>query len=305
MQEELATIGSEESRPPGSDEAWIFPSRLEDFGDLGDITALFRRASREIAANKNGSTDTAKNEKTEKTESGDAAEATTTKQRITQFADLVRIDWEGLLHGRTWQDLTNTEIEDAIVLALFQRACASLPGDRRAKLAADLIKSSGNPNILNDLTSGSALILAKLTSQQLQLLRATTWDLARAGSKSAGHDNTAPGGATGLATGKSTILGNVEITGSIAFRGELIFDGSLKSGGIIGDALQVGKNAKIKGDIMVDTLDLSGKVTGNTTATGRCELDSTAEVIGTLTATRLAMAEGATLVGEVRLGPAA
>ena len=104
---------------------------------------------------------------------------------------------------------------------------------------------------------------------------------------------------------KSAILGNVEITGSIAFRGELVFDGKLKSGSIVGDTLQVGKNAKIKGDVLVDSLNLSGKITGNTTATQKCELDSTAQVIGTLTASRLAMAEGATLVGQVRLGPAA
>ncbi|MGB8355696.1 MAG: polymer-forming cytoskeletal protein, partial [Chthoniobacteraceae bacterium] len=297
MPEELATISNGESLPPvtaGSDEAWIFPSRLED------ITKLFRDAHRDHSAKLSDPSRLPSGESTAPDEQVDADASEENeprifddlfrrlragtrarhpagsdyKQFITHFADRVRIDWEGLLHGRTWQDLTTTEIEDAIVLAIFQKACSHLTDQDRAQLAASLAKTSGNPNMLGGLLSSGALILAKLPAPHIQLLRTVTWELSRTGTSSSANelDHDA----------KSAILGNVEITGSITFRGELVFNGSLKSGAITGDTLQVGRNAKIKGDILVDTLTLSGKVTGNTTATQKCELDSTAQITGTL-----------------------
>jgi len=318
MPEELATISNGESLSPadaGSDEAWSFPSRLEDFTKLfsdtrsdnaADITPGSRVPPVESAAEENSGPANPNGDeprtfgdlfrRLRMDTRGRPPAGSDYKQFITHVADRVRIDWEGLLHGRTWQDLTPTAIEDAIVLSLFQKACTRLTGADRAKLAADLGEAAGAPEILADLLGSGAIILAKLTGPQIHLMRDAKWELCRTGSTGSLHELSA--------NTKSAILGNVEITGSIAFRGELVFDGKLKSGSIIGDILQVGKNAKIKGDVLVDTLNLSGKITGNTTATEKCALEPTAEIIGTLTAHRLAMAEGATLVGEVRLGPA-
>jgi cytoskeletal protein CcmA (bactofilin family) len=108
-----------------------------------------------------------------------------------------------------------------------------------------------------------------------------------------------------IPNGKSMIQQDVEVSGSIKFKGEMVFGGKLKKGSLTGDLLEVGKDARIKGDITADVLILTGKVTGNVTAMQTCELTASAEVIGDLTANRLSMEEGATLVGQVRLGPKA
>jgi cytoskeletal protein CcmA (bactofilin family) len=104
---------------------------------------------------------------------------------------------------------------------------------------------------------------------------------------------------------KSTILDDVEITGSLDFKGELAFGGQIKKGSITGDSLLVEKSAMIDGDVMTESLRLSGKIIGNVTVMNKCELSSTASLTGDLVSNQLAMEEGATLIGQVRLGPSA
>src|SRR5207237_1496 len=74
-------------------------------------------------------------------------------------------------------------------------------------------------------------------------------------------------------------------------------------GSITGSKLVLGEHAGVKGDVMADTVSLSGKVTGNVTAMDKCELGASAELTGDLVTSRLSMEEGATLLGQVRLGP--
>jgi len=105
------------------------------------------------------------------------------------------------------------------------------------------------------------------------------------------------------ANAKSTILNDVEITGSLEFKGELVFDGKIRKGAITGDVLSVGQSADIKGDVMAESLRLSGKITGNVTVMKKCELAATASLTGDLVSNQLSMEEGATLIGQVRLGP--
>jgi len=102
---------------------------------------------------------------------------------------------------------------------------------------------------------------------------------------------------------KSIILNDVEITGSLDFQGELSFDGKIKKGSITGDSLLVEKGAIIDGDVMAESLRLSGRITGNVTVMKKCELSATASLTGDLVSNQLAMEEGATLIGQVRLGP--
>lgn len=216
------------------------------------------------------------------------------KQFITNLADRVPIDWEGLLHGRTWEDLAISEIEDGIVLGIFHKAHGPLTEEGRAKFAEQWIEGGGSRATLDAISSGDAKILRKLDARQIQLLRRLTWELSETGA----IDST-----TEIAdSGKSLIYSNVEISGSIKFRGELVFEGRLKTGEIAGDTLALEKNARVNGDVTVEFLKLSGKVAGNVTALRKCELGASAELIGDLTAQRLSMEEGATLIGQVRLG---
>jgi cytoskeletal protein CcmA (bactofilin family) len=103
---------------------------------------------------------------------------------------------------------------------------------------------------------------------------------------------------------KHTILSDVEITGSLTFKGELTFDGKLRKGSVEGESLIVGKNASIKGNIRVASLNLLGAVTGDVAVTGKCEIGATADFTGSLTTAKLAMAEGACVNGQVRIGTA-
>ncbi|MDR3405859.1 MAG: polymer-forming cytoskeletal protein [Chthoniobacter sp.] len=101
----------------------------------------------------------------------------------------------------------------------------------------------------------------------------------------------------------STILNDVEITGTITFQGELSFDGQLHEGEIIGEHLVVGPTARIEGNIQVATLILHGSVIGNVLVTDRCKLTGTANLVGGLTTNRLAMDDGATLIGNAEITP--
>lgn len=216
------------------------------------------------------------------------------KQFITNLADRVPVDWEGLLHGRTWEDLAISEIEDAIVLGIFRKAHDPLPGDVRTKFAEEWAEGGGNRAMLEAISSGDAKILRKLDGLQIQLLRRLTWELSETGG--IGSNSDIPG------SGKSLIYNNVEISGSIKFKGELVFEGRLRTGDIAGDSLVLEKNARVKGDVTVEFLKLAGKVAGNVTVARKCELAASSELVGDLTTQRLSMEEGATLVGRVRLG---
>jgi len=101
----------------------------------------------------------------------------------------------------------------------------------------------------------------------------------------------------------STILSDVEISGTLNFGGELFFDGQLHDGDIIGDTLVLGPKARIQGNIQANALTLHGSVTGDVLVTGRCELKGSASLVGSLTTNRLAMDEGATLIGRAEITP--
>jgi len=101
----------------------------------------------------------------------------------------------------------------------------------------------------------------------------------------------------------SAVLNDVEITGTITFTGDLSFDGKLQQGDMNGEDLVLGSKARIDGNISADSLVLHGSVTGDVMVTGRCELKGSASLVGSLITNRLAMDEGATLIGAVEITP--
>ena len=103
---------------------------------------------------------------------------------------------------------------------------------------------------------------------------------------------------------KSVATSDVQIIGSISFKGELAFDGKLSGGNIKGRVLSVGASAKIDGSIECDSLSIAGIVNGNVTVSGKCELHASAQLNGNLNTSRLVMADGATLIGQVQIRPA-
>ena len=72
----------------------------------------------------------------------------------------------------------------------------------------------------------------------------------------------------------------------------------------MGRSLSVGAPAKVDGDIECDALSIAGVVNGNVSVTGKCELHASAQLVGNLNTSRLVMADGATLIGQVQIRPA-
>jgi len=97
----------------------------------------------------------------------------------------------------------------------------------------------------------------------------------------------------------SNLLHDVDVTGTITFAGHLTFDGQLRNGDLIGKDLVVGPRAIIQGNIKATSLVLHGSVTGEVAVAERCEIRGTASLVGSLIAGRLAVHDGATVLGGI------
>lgn len=97
-------------------------------------------------------------------------------------------------------------------------------------------------------------------------------------------------GADARFTGEMTFESNARILGN--FEGRIVSKGEL----------QVAENATCKATIEVGRLHLEGSVDGDITSRERLELTAKAKVKGNIVATRLVVAEGASIVGHVTIG---
>jgi cytoskeletal protein CcmA (bactofilin family) len=90
---------------------------------------------------------------------------------------------------------------------------------------------------------------------------------------------------------------------TISKSNDLIFNSTLN--GDIGAAgeLTLGPSADIHGEVRARSLKLSGKVRGNVFIGDTCKLFSTAVLIGDLKANWLVFEEGASFLGQSRVGP--
>ncbi len=91
------------------------------------------------------------------------------------------------------------------------------------------------------------------------------------------------------------------------FEGKLHFDGHVRlNGEFKGDiraegTLIVGEGATIEAEITVDTLVVSGSITGNVVARMRVELHAPARVAGNITTPVLVVEEGSTFEGQCHM----
>ena len=122
---------------------------------------------------------------------------------------------------------------------------------------------------------------------------------------------TAFGGATPAAPSSATrnvLNQDVTVVGTLRFTDDLLVDGSVM-GEITSDGeLTVGENATIqageKDKVAVRTRSaiIYGRVTGDVVVTDRVELGPKAELVGDITAAKIAIQEGATFVGHCTVG---
>ena len=123
--------------------------------------------------------------------------------------------------------------------------------------------------------------------------------------KSSPYSGSAPVAATST---RNVLNSDVTVVGTLRFTDDLLVDGSVE-GEITSDGvLTVGANAVIqageKNKVAVRTKSaiIHGRVTGDVVVTERVELASTAELVGDITAARIAIQEGAVFVGHCTVG---
>lgn len=99
----------------------------------------------------------------------------------------------------------------------------------------------------------------------------------------------------------SHLSNDIRIEGNLSSSSDLIFDGSIKGNIESKGSLTIGKNADVEGDLKADRAIIEGKVSGNGKF-GHCRVASTAQISGSVTTASLQMEEGASLLGDCRVG---
>jgi cytoskeletal protein CcmA (bactofilin family) len=90
------------------------------------------------------------------------------------------------------------------------------------------------------------------------------------------------------------------VEGKVISTQDLTIDGAVEGTIELGNhGLTIGSAAKIKADLVAQTITISGTVTGNVTATRVVDLRATGSVDGDISAPSLVMADGAVINGKV------
>lgn len=118
--------------------------------------------------------------------------------------------------------------------------------------------------------------------------------------------------ASAPAVTRNVLNSDVSIVGTLRFTDDLLVDGSVEGEIESEGVLTVGSNASIqageKNKVAIRTKSaiIHGRVVGDIVVTDRVELAGTAELVGDITAARIAIQEGAIFVGHCSVGaPAA
>jgi cytoskeletal protein CcmA (bactofilin family) len=93
----------------------------------------------------------------------------------------------------------------------------------------------------------------------------------------------------------------VNIEGKITSAQDLRIDGKIEGTIEVGNhAVIVGASATVRANLAGRSILISGKVTGNVTATDRVDVQATASVEGDITAPRVVMVDGAFVRGKIQ-----
>lgn len=126
------------------------------------------------------------------------------------------------------------------------------------------------------------------------------------GSKtSAQGASTAPAKGSAAATSLSVIGVGMSVRGDVETAGVVKVEGVVDGHVIAGSQVLVAKGGVVKGDIETGEAVIGGEVAGAVHASERVEIQAGATIQGDITTSRIAVAEGATLNGHIRMGDAA
>ena len=98
----------------------------------------------------------------------------------------------------------------------------------------------------------------------------------------------------------NTVIGSsIVIDGEISGDEALVVQGTVKGRISLKEGLFVEGSGVVEADIDTQTVEISGKVTGNITASDKVELKSDCRVVGDIKAPRILIADGASFKGNV------
>jgi cytoskeletal protein CcmA (bactofilin family) len=113
----------------------------------------------------------------------------------------------------------------------------------------------------------------------------------------------------GVLGGSKTSQGYSVIHDRLTIRGELDTDGTVRVEGRVEGpkhrvtTLIVGAGGFVIGEVEAKDVVVAGQIQGNIRASGRLEIEAGASVIGEIHATVMVLREGATVHGQVSIGP--
>jgi cytoskeletal protein CcmA (bactofilin family) len=97
------------------------------------------------------------------------------------------------------------------------------------------------------------------------------------------------------------LFAHVEIKGSLTFSQELLMEGRVEGDIVSSAPLIIGQQAWVKGPVTTRSVIVHGHVEGNISVQERCELKSTATVLGNITAATLVIEAEATFRGRSKV----
>jgi len=89
--------------------------------------------------------------------------------------------------------------------------------------------------------------------------------------------------------------------GKLTFEGRVRIDGKFTGEIFSNDTLEIGPDAELEAEVDCATVVIAGRVNGNITARGRCDLRAPAVVLGNITSPIITMDEGVRFDGELRM----
>jgi len=108
-----------------------------------------------------------------------------------------------------------------------------------------------------------------------------------------------------IGAGDTVICGNASFKGELASGGAMRIDGRFEGKINAKGKLSVGSTADVQAEIDAVHVSIEGGFKGTLAARDRVELAATAKVHGNIRSMKLAVAEGATLIGNVQVNPVA
>lgn len=121
-------------------------------------------------------------------------------------------------------------------------------------------------------------------------------------SKTSDEKAAKPAKAAPAAGGLSIIASGMTVRGDIDSNGIVKVEGAVDGHVLARQQVLVARGGIVHGDIESRDVIVGGKVNGSILATERVEVQSGAAVLGDVTTRRIAVAEGATLNGQIRMG---